>query len=249
MTRNIVTLAAAAALLAVPAASRADRRYYGETYNAVTAPKGSLDLELWTTYYDPPKEAAGASGFWRHQAELETGITDRWDVAAYGIVRQLHGADPEFEAVKLETRFALAAPGTWFVDPVLYFEVKKTFVDEKPLAIEEKIILGKDVGPLNLSVNVASEQEFEDGKTEVEWEYALGSSWELVPALRLGAELFGSVAEEEVSPGVDRTEALAWAGPAASIAFGRAWLVLAAGIGLNEDSDAFRARAILAFQF
>jgi hypothetical protein len=249
MTRILVTLAAAA-LLAVPARSRADRRYYGETYNAVTAPKGSLDLELWSTYYEPPREAAaGTPHLWRHQAELETGLTDRWDVAAYGIVRQIQGADPEFEAVKLETRYALAAPGTWFVDPVLYFEVKKTFVDEKPLAIEEKLILGKDVGRLNLSLNLASEQEFEDGGTEVEWEYAFGSSWEVVPALRLGAEVFGSVAEEEVSPGVERTEALAWAGPAASIAFRRVWLVLAAGVGLTEDSDAVRARAILAFQF
>ena len=41
----------------------------------------------------------------------------------------------------------------------------------------------------------------------------------------------------------------AWAGPAASIAFGRSWLVLAAGLGLTGESDAFRARAILAFQF
>ena len=49
MTRNIVTLIAAAALLAVPAVSRADRRYYGETYNAATAPPGSLDVELWGT--------------------------------------------------------------------------------------------------------------------------------------------------------------------------------------------------------
>jgi hypothetical protein len=248
MTRTIMTLAAAV-LLAVPTASRADRRYYGETYNAVTAPKGALDVELWTTYYEPPAESSGAPSLWRHQLELETGITDRWDVAVYGVARQLERSDLEFEAVKLETRYALAAPGTWFVDPVLYFEVKKTFVDEEPLAIEEKIILGKDVGRLNLSLNVASEQEFEDGATEVEWEYAFGSSWEIVPALRLGAEIFGSVAEEEVAPGVEETESLAGAGPAASIAFGRAWLVLAAGLGLTDDSDAVRARAILAFQF
>jgi hypothetical protein len=151
--------------------------------------------------------------------------------------------------VKLETRYALAAPGTWFLDPVLYLEVQKSFVDEEPVSIEEKLILGKDLGRLNLSLNVASEQEFADAGTEVEWEYAFGSSWEFVPSFRLGAEIFGSVAEEEVSPGVEKTESLAWAGPAASIAFGRAWLVLAAGFGLTDESDAVRARAILAFQF
>ena len=248
MSRSIVTLTAAA-LLTVPTASRADRRYYGETYNAVTAPKGTLDLELWTTYYEPPSQASGAPGLWRHQLELETGITDRWDVAVYGVARKVESADLQFEAVKLETRYALAAPGTWFVDPVVYLEMQKSFVDEKALSIEEKLILGKDLGPLNLSLNVASEQEFEEGETQVEWAYALGSSWELVPALRLGAEVFGSVAQEEVSPGVEKTESPLWAGPAASIAYGRAWLGLAAGFGLTEESDALRARAILAFQF
>ena len=248
MSRSIVMLIAAA-FLAVPTASRADRRYYGETYNAVTAPKGTLDLELWTTYYEPPSQASGAPGLWRHQLELETGITDRWDVAVYGVARKVESADLQFEAVKLETRYALAAPGTWFVDPVVYLEVRKSFVDGKPVSIEEKLILGKDLGPLNVSLNVAAEQEFENGEVKLEWEYALGSSWEIVPALRLGAELFGSAAEEEVSPGVEQTESQVWAGPAASIAFGRAWLVLAAGVGLTEESDALRARAILAFQF
>jgi hypothetical protein len=248
MTRSIVTLAAAA-LIALPTASRADRRYYGETYNAVTAPKGSLDAELWSTYYEPPRETSGAPWLWRHQLELETGITDRWDVAVYGVARQIESQDLEFEAVKLETRYALAAPGTWFVDPVLYFEAQKSFVDDKPWSIEEKLILGKDVGRLNLSLNLASEQEFEGGDTEVEWEYAFGASWELVPALRLGAEIFGNAAEEEVSPGVEEMETQLWAGPAVSLAWGKAWLVLAAGLALNDASDAFRARAILAYQF
>ncbi|HSD26995.1 MAG TPA: hypothetical protein VLL75_06795, partial [Vicinamibacteria bacterium] len=240
----------ALALVAVPSASRADRRYYGQTYNAVTAPKGSLDVELWTTYYDPPNgAAAGTPSLWRHQLELETGITDRWDVAVYGIARQIESEDPEFESVKLETRYALAPPGAWPVDTVLYFEAKKTFVDEKPWSIEEKVILGKDLGRLNLSLNAAVEQEFEEGEVKWEGSYALGSSWELIPALRLGAEVFGVVEKEEIAPGEEELEGLVWAGPAASIAVGHAWLVLAAGFGLTDDSDALRARAVLAFQF
>ncbi len=247
MIRSIAMLAAAA-LLGVPASSRADRRYYGETYSAATAPRGALDVELWTTYYEPPKDASGAPSLWRHQLELETGLTDRWDVAVYGVARQIENADLEFEAAKVESRLALAAPGAWFVDPVVYVELQKSFVDDKPFSIEEKLILAKDLGRLNVSLNVAGEQEFVGGDVEPEWSYALGSSWELVPAFRLGAEVFGQRAKEEVSPGVERTESLAWAGPAASIAFGRTWLVLAAGFGLSEESDAFRARAILAFQ-
>ncbi len=249
MTRSIVMLATTAALLAVPAASRADRRYYGETYNASTAPKGALDTELWTTFYRPPSEDAGAPNAWRHQLELETGITERWDVAVYGVARQIVGSDLQFEAVKLETRYALAAPGTWFVDPVLYLELQKKFLEDRPFSVEEKLILAKDMGRLNVSLNLAAEQEFAGGDVNPEWSYALGSSWELVPAVRLGAEVFGDRAKEEVSPGVEKTESFAWAGPAVSIAVGRSWLVLAAGFGLNEASDAVRARAVLAFQF
>jgi hypothetical protein len=247
MTRILIVVALA--LAAVPTASRADRRYYGETYNASTAPRGSLDVELWSTYYEPPKDASGAAGLWRHQLELETGITDRWDVAVYCVARQVHGEDLEFEAVKLESRFALAAPGTWFVDPVVYVELQKTFIEDEPFSVEEKVILAKDVGRLNVSLNLAGEQEFVGGDVQPEWSYALGSSWEIVPAFRVGAEVFGDRAKEEVSPGVERTESQAWAGPAVSIAVARSWLVLAAGFGLNDESDAFRARAILAFQF
>lgn len=240
----------ALALATLPLAARADRRYYGETYTAVTAPRGALDLELWSTLHGPPRGAPSGSPYLlRHQVELETGITDRWDLAAYGIVRQIEGKSNEFEAAKLESRFALAKPGEWPVDPVLYLEVRKAFVDEKPFSIEEKIILGKDLGRLNVSLNLAAEQEFENGEVEPEWEYALGTSWEIVPAVRVGAEAFGTVAEEEIAPGRERTLSQFYVGPAISLAWGRTWLVLAGGFGVTDDSEDVRARAILAFQF
>jgi hypothetical protein len=250
MSRFVAVPLLAGALAAVPLVARADRRIYGETYNAVTAPKGALDLELWSTYHAPPREAPSGSPYLlRHQLEIETGITDRWDVALYGVARQIEGRSNELEAAKVETRLALARPGEWPVDPVLYLEVQKSFVDEKPLSVEEKLILGKGVGRLDVSLNLAAEQEFEDGEVEPEWEYALGSSWEILPALRLGAEAFGSLAEEEVAPGREEWKSALYAGPAVSLAWRRAWLVLAAGFGITDESEAVRARAILAFQF
>jgi hypothetical protein len=248
-TRTATAILIALAALALPSAARADRRYYGETYTAVTAPQGALDVELWSTYHAPPSgDPAGSPWVLRHQAELETGITDRWDVAAYGIARQIEHRSTELEAAKLETRFALARPGEWIVDPVLYFEAVKTFVDDRPFSIEGKLILGKDLDRLNLAVNVAAEQEFAGGGSHTEGSYAAGASWEVVPALRLGAEAFGTVARETVAPGQERTQSLVWAGPALSVAWSRFWLVLAAGFGLNADSEALRARAIFAIQ-
>jgi hypothetical protein len=248
MIRNIAMTAAVALTLAlVPAAARADRRYYGETYTASIAPRGSLDLELWSTFHDSPRDGS-APALWRHQVELETGITDRWDVALYNIARQIQGQNLEYEAVKVETRYRLSEPGAWFVDPVLYFEVRKEFVDDRPLAIEEKLILSKDVGRLNMAVNLAAEQEFiPGGNVEHDFEWAGGTSWEIVPAFRVGAEVFGTVIRTD-EDGVINVVSQAWAGPAVSIAWGKAWLVLAAGAGLNDASERVRVRAIFSYQ-
>ncbi len=243
----------AAALLAVavaaaPQLALADRRYYGETYDASTAPRGAFDVELWSTLLEPPGDSSGRR-LWRHQVELETGITDRWDVALYNVMRQVGGDRPEYEAAKVETRLRLSDPGEWFVDPVLYLEVKKTFVDDRPFSVEEKVILAKDIGRTNVSLNVSAEQEIAGGDLALEWAGALGSSYEVAPWLRLGAEVFGSIASEETAAGGDRTEAKLWGGPAVSLAISGAWLVLAGGFGVTEDSEAVQARAILAFQF
>jgi hypothetical protein len=247
MTRNLTLIAAVSLALAlVPAAARADRRYYGETYTASIAPKGSLDLELWSTFHDSPRDGS-APALWRHQVELETGITDSWDVAVYNIWRQNVGESIQYEAIKGETRYRLAEPGAWFVDTVLYFEVRKEFLEDKPLAIEEKLILSKDMGRLNLAANLAAEQEFiPGGNVEHDFEWAGGTSWEIVPAFRAGAEVFGTVIRTD-EEGVVQVTSQAWAGPAVSIAWSKAWLVLAAGLALNDASERVRLRAIFSW--
>src|SRR5450432_4726627 len=77
--------ALAVALASAPA--RADRRAYGTTYEAVTAPKGELDVEMWSTYARDGEVLDGppARGF-RNMLELEYGITDRWDMALYNLL-------------------------------------------------------------------------------------------------------------------------------------------------------------------
>lgn len=242
--KRILTALALATLAALPATARADRRYYAETYGAVTAPPGGLDVEAWTTLHQAPRE--GGPSFWRHQLELETGITDRWDAAVYGILRRDSGDRTRFEAVKLESRYRLSQPGEWFVDPILYLEVRKEVIRDEPWALEEKLILGKDLRAWNVSLNLSAEQEFpRGGGSEVEWGWALGTSYELHPALRLGGEVYGAWAKASGDPSWERT---AWAGPALSVAWSRMWLVLGAGFGLTDQSDRVRLRAVLAVQ-
>lgn len=241
------TLLAFAVLTFAPALARADRRYYGQTYSAVTAPPGGLDVELWTTLHRAPRTGE-ALQFWRHQLELETGVTSRWDVAVYNIWDNVQGDSLRYQATKLETRYRLSDYGQWFVDPVVYFEARKEWIEDKPLALEGKLILGKDVGPVNVSLNGLYEIEFipAGGGREHEVGYAVGTSYELAPWVRLGGEVFGSWTRS--------AEDGAWAsqhyaGPAVSLAVSRTWLVLAAGFGLTDESQRAQLRAILAFQF
>lgn len=231
-------------LAAVPRAARADRRYYGETYSAAIAPPGGLDLELWTTFHQAP--SAGGTDFWRHQLELETGLIHGWDLALYNVLRSEAGQGTRYEALKVESRYALADPGAWPLDVVLYLEARKEFIEDRPWAVEGKVIAARDLGPLNLSLNLFGEREFlPGGASELELGGALGASLELLPAIRLGAEVYGNRTRTEAAA----WESMAWAGPALSIAALRGWLVLAAGFGLTAESEKVRARAILAWQF
>ncbi len=234
-------------LAAAPRSARADRRYYGETYNTSIAPPGGLDLEVWETFHQAPP--AGGTDYWRTQIELETGLAHRWDLALYNVLRSEAGPGTRYEALKLETRYGLADPGAWPVDVVLYLEAMKEFIEDRPWSLEGKVIVGRDLGPLNLSLNLVAEQEWiGGGGTETELGGAFGASLELIPALRLGAEVFGD-RTRVAGGGAAAWENHAWAGPALSIAALRGWLVLAAGFGLSDESEKVRARAILAWQF
>lgn len=241
-----LALAALLAAAFAPALARADQRYYGETYNASIAPKGALDVELWSGFHQP--KAGQGPQYWVHQLELETGLTDHWDIALYNIFRYQQGDTTRYQATKVESRYRLSDPGEWFVDPVLYLEVKKEWIEDKPWAVEEKLILGKDIGRLNLSANVIAEQEFipNGGGQEFEGGYAAGASWELLPWLRVGGEAFGAWTYLTAE---SRTVSQHYAGPAISLAVAHSWLVLASGFGLTQESEKLRTQAILAFQF
>ena len=243
--RSASAVAVATALALLPASARADRRYYGETYNAQTAPPGGLDVELWSTLYQGTKDRAERP-FWRHMLELETGITTRWDVALYNVLDRVQGDSLQYSQTKLETRYRLSDYGEWFVDPVLYLEVKKEWTADKPLAFEGKVILGKDVGPINLSLNGLYEIEFiPGGGREHELGYAFGASYELVPWVRVGGEIFGDWTRA-ADTGSWASEH--YAGPAVSVAMSRVWLVLAAGFGLTDESRKSQLRAIFSLQ-
>src|SRR5207237_173818 len=139
-----IAIGIVAVATAVPAL--ADRRAYGETYEAVTAPKGELDVELWTTWaQDGTVRSGPASEGFRHMVELEYGITDRWDVALYNMFDLgTTETDPGYAGFRVETRFRIALPGVLPVDPILYLEYQRLFRGDAPQTFEAKLILARD---------------------------------------------------------------------------------------------------------
>jgi hypothetical protein len=250
-----IILAGAAGILLWPALARADRRAYGQTYEAVTAPKGELDVELWNTYAGDGEVINGpASKGYRGMLELEYGITSRWDVALYNLLDIV--SDPGesgYAGFKIESRIRLVPAGEWFVDPVLYLEYQRLLRGDVAQKAEVKLILARDFDAWNISTNLAFELERAiGGQYTPELEYALGVSREILgPALKLGAEIFGKAEK----PSGEQTKVFAWAGPTISWATTMRgplrgfWITVAGGAGLTNQSQAFYARAILSLQF
>jgi len=126
----------------LPALAAADQRAYAFTYQPRTAPRGALDVELYATFTDPAGAAPGERS-WRHQVELEYGITDRWDVSLYNVFRRPYGGELEYEAFKVRSRYRLTEPGVSVIDAVAYLEVQQSVVDERATKIEEKLLLAR----------------------------------------------------------------------------------------------------------
>lgn len=247
-----------AACLALPllaATASADRRAYGTTYEAVTAPHGELDVETWTTFAPQGEVEGGPSSRGvREMIELEYGVTDHWDIALYNMLDMITSGDTEsgYAGFKLETRYRPSDRGEWPIDPVFYLEFQQLFRGDAKQKYEAKLIVAKDLGKLNIAANLAVEEE---RTTEPAWntevEYALGTSYALSPAWMIGAEVFGKAEKAEMG-GIENRS---WAGPALSWAGGGGgplhglWVTLAGGAGLGGDADAYYARAIVGLQF
>jgi hypothetical protein len=254
---NPKTLSAAVCLATSVLASQAhaDRRAYGVTYEAVTAPQGELDVETWSTFAPQGEVDGGPSSRGvREMIELEYGITDHWDMALYNMLDMITAGDTQsgYAGFKLETRYRPTDRGQWLVDPVFYLELQQLFRGDARQKIEGKLILAKDFGNVNVAANIAVEEErLTDATWNTEVEYAAGTSYALSPAWMIGAELFGKAEKDEMGGIANRS----WAGPAVSWAAGGTgvlrgvWVTLAGGAGLGGEADPYYARAIVGFQF
>lgn len=222
------------------------------TYPYATMDKGETELELYNDLTplrvnkvaaDPTKGRLWEPAY-TLQAELEYGVTDRWELAFY----QVFESTPEdggeqtmrFDGFKWRARTRLFEQGDLPVDVGLYFELE-TLHDE--WALEEKILLEKQIGALRLQSNLWVEEElerpFDDGELAFIVNPTLGAAYQFTPIFSLGAEYWarGMLVPDGDDATTRRNNMVHhFFGPAVHVNFGNVWTAAGLYAHLNDVS-------------
>ncbi len=200
-------------------------------------------MENWVTW-----KHAGADSFeFRH--EIEFGVTDHLQLGIYLADWSYSEADGAvYEHSGVEAIYNLTNPTTDFLGSALYLEV----VGGDDVAnVEGKLLLQKNFGPLVVAYNLVLEGKWEgENLDEREGEFAqtLGVSYEVNPHFSVGVEAFHEIPLPDWKSGKD---SIVFAGPNASVRFGRVFVTAACLAQLTEVSDEpdWESRMIVGFDF
>lgn len=226
----------------------ADDRRFTYTYEATTSPKGSWEFEQWLTwkgYHD------GDIFDFRH--ELEYGITDNLQIGLYLSDWSLsvpdHGSKKaDWESAGAEVIYNLSDPTKDFIGSALYGEVA---VGPEKFALEGKLLLQKNFGPLTLAYNFVLEAEWEGesyGEEVGVIENTLGLSYQVSPSFFIGAEATHEVEFEGWS---DAGEHVVYVGPNISFRKGNFFATITGlfeATGIEDEPD-HQVRMIAGFRF
>jgi len=217
--------------------SPADDKSFVWTYEYITTSPGELEMENYLDF-KAPEWSNKSSSAWFHQIELEYGITKGWDVALYQVFSQTNSEGYKFNQMKLRTRIKFFSEEKFVANPMLYLEYKRPSNISAPNEIEGKLILARELSKLYVVGNFILEKELISSS---EWEkgYALGVSYQILPAVKSGMETVGNFESGPVNQ-------IHW-GPTFSFEAKKFFMALGALWGANSQSDDFRFRYILGF--
>lgn len=229
-------------VLAVSGTALAHERHYVFTEEYQTLPRNVFEIENAATFKIPDRHVSNENQI-EFRPELEYGVTDRLTVAHYQQwVRENHaGAEKDFtkyRGFKFEAKYRIAEKGKFWVDPLLYFEYERDPQDENPNILEEKIVLSKDFGKLNVTYNQIMESHLSEGG-RTEHEYSLGMHYRVFDWVTLGYEAKG----QYWNPGSNHNEIAM--GPAVGIQTQWFWVAAGCLFGVNHHADDFQPRIIV----
>ncbi len=196
----LITLSAGLAGLLVLASTPSSHGYerrFTYSYEAVTSPQGLWEYEQWFTWkgYDDRDRYE-----FRH--ELEYGLTDSLQLGLYlsdwRITDPDEGdAEAEWRTAGAELIYGLTDPTKDLIGSALYGEFQ---IGPEKFALEGKLLLQKNFGPLALVYNFVLEAEWEGEDYHEEIgviENTFGLSYQLSPQFFVGFEGVHEVEFEE----------------------------------------------------
>lgn len=246
-------VAGAALLMLAAAAANAGERKFVFSYEATTTPAGTLEFEQGVTWKTSKKSDSDFDRFdVRH--EIEWGVTDRFQLGFYVFDwRYQDGASvannrAEFRDVAVEAIYNLSNPVTDPIGAALYGEVKG---GDELFALEGKIILQKNLGPVILVWNGTLEAEWEGDDFDEDngtLEQTFGVSYQLHPGLSVGAELLHEVEYADWSAWGDH---VVYLGPNVSLATKKWWVTIAPLVQVTsvDDEPDFQTRVMFGISF
>jgi hypothetical protein len=223
-----------AALLAVPSVF-ADRRKYVWTYQYATIAPGEAELEFYQT------AKLDQSDSWEYRIEVEHGLTPKWDLSIYQIFSQKQDEAFKWDAFQIRTRYRLAEPGEFVLDPILYLEYRRKLDLTQQNKLEGKLILARDFERVNLAINPVYEFFWAPGDPVHEIGLDVGLSYELSYRFSLGLE---STSRHEYLENVP-DESSSYLGPTFSFATDTMFYTVGYAWGLTDDSNDARVRFLL----
>ena len=240
MKKSLMLIAAFILAFGPVARSYADWKSYAWTYNYQTMRKDTAEIEYYLTE-EQAKIDDSSQSIWKHQLELEYGVTDNLDISMYQMFIQSNTAEAnkfEYDGFKLRTRYRFLEKNELPVDTLLYLEYIRNDNLEKPNVLEGKLVLAKDIAKFNVAYNQVIKQELESGG-KTEHAFAAGISYHIIPQLRIGIESKGSY-----------TDAKYYAGPTISWATRKKFFATIGALGgLNGKSDDLQTRMIMGILF
>ncbi len=218
----------------------ADPRRYVWTYEYQTMHKGKSEIELYETVKIPKKSDSGIKTF-EHWVEYEYGVTDRFDLGIYQMWKTKDTRDKigtKYDGTKLRLRYRFGEKNKYIVDPLVYFEYKRSAKTNDPHKAEVKLILAKDMGRFNVSYNQIANLTLEK-RSVVENEYAVALSFKPNKRLSLGFESKGTY---------NRTKKF-YLGPTVALRLNKFWVAAGLAVKLNKRADDVQLRTIVGIPF
>lgn len=249
---TLMPLALATAFIAPALHALAGQRKFAYTYETTTAPKGAIEVENYVTWKRGSEGGKRTNQFnFRH--ELETGVTDRFQLGFYVADWSYNNSDPQkhlrYEHSAIEAIYSLTNPTTDWLGSAVYLEVVGA---KSLLEIEGKLLLQKNLGRVNIAYNATIEGEWEgvhlSDERNGEFAETLGVSVELNRNLSVGAELLHEI---EIPEWERAEDSIVFAGPNASVRAGRFFATAACLFQLTDIAGEpdVQTRLIFGFSF